>query len=84
MTLTFELNLHVSGETAGATEHRREAMESLAIEGFRSGAFTHCQASRMLGLSRFQFDGFLKDRHIHDHAYGVEDFVEDTHVLSRA
>jgi predicted HTH domain antitoxin len=74
MSMTIELNLHVSSEAAG-TEHGREALESLAIEGFRSGILTHFQASEMLGLSRFQFDGFLKDRHIHDHAYDVEDFI---------
>jgi predicted HTH domain antitoxin len=54
-----------------------EAMESMVIEGYRAGTLSHALASRMLGLSRFQFDGFLKDRHIHDHAYDVADFVED-------
>jgi len=56
----------------------REAMESQVIEGYRSGTLSHALASRMLGLSRFQFDGFLKDRHIHDHAYDVADFIEDS------
>lgn len=55
----------------------REAVESMVIEGYRTGTLSHAQASRMLGLSRFQFDGFLKDRHIHDHSYDVADFVED-------
>jgi len=44
----------------------REALESLAIEGYRSGILSHAQASQLLSLSEFQFDGFLKDRHIHD------------------
>jgi predicted HTH domain antitoxin len=56
----------------------REAMESIVIEGYRAGTISHALASRMLGLSRFQFDGFLKDHHIHDHAYDVADFVEDS------
>jgi predicted HTH domain antitoxin len=56
----------------------REAMESMVIEGYRAGTLSHALASRMLGLSRFQFDGFLKDRHIHDHAYDVADFVKDS------
>jgi predicted HTH domain antitoxin len=55
-----------------------EAMESMVIEGYRAGTLSHALASRMLGLSRFQFDGFLKDRRIHDHAYDVADFVEDS------
>jgi predicted HTH domain antitoxin len=35
----------------------------------------------LLGLSRFEFDGFLKDRNIYDHAYDVEDFEQDLETL---
>ena len=59
----------------------REALEALVIEGYRSGALTHYQASRLLGLSRFEFDGFLKERNIYDHAYGLEDFEQDLETL---
>jgi predicted HTH domain antitoxin len=55
----------------------REALESLAIEGYRAGTLSHFQASQVLGLSRFEFDGFLKERHIDDYAYDVEDLEED-------
>jgi predicted HTH domain antitoxin len=43
-----------------------EAMEFLALEGYRAGTLSHAQASDLLGMSYFQFDAFLKDRHIHD------------------
>ncbi len=59
----------------------REALEALAIEGYRSGALSHYEASQLLGLSRFEFDGFLKDRNIYDHAYDVEDFEQDLETL---
>jgi len=52
------------------------ALETLAIEGYRSGALTHYQASQLLGLSRFEFDGFLKDRNIYDQAYGIPEWME--------
>jgi predicted HTH domain antitoxin len=55
----------------------REALEALAIVGYRDGTLSHHQASRLLGLSRFEFDGFLKERHIYEHAYGLEDLEED-------
>jgi hypothetical protein len=42
----------------------RQALEALAIEGYRVGMPTHYQASQLLGLSRFEFDGFLKGQHI--------------------
>lgn len=59
----------------------REALEALVLEGYRSRAFSHYQASHLLELSRFVFDGFLKERHIYDHAYGVEDLEQDDETL---
>ena len=59
----------------------RVALEALAIEGYRSEKLTHYQASQLLGLSRFEFDGFLKDRNIYDHAYGIEDLEQDLETL---
>jgi predicted HTH domain antitoxin len=55
----------------------REAREALAIEGYRSEETTHHQAARLLGMSRFEFDGFLKDRQIYDHAYCLDDLNRD-------
>jgi predicted HTH domain antitoxin len=59
----------------------RDALESLVIEGYRAGTLSHYQASQILGLSRFEFDGFLKERHIYDHAYDVEDLDQDRETL---
>jgi len=61
----------------------REALEALAIEGYRVGTLSHYQASQLLGLSRFEFDGFLKGRHIYDHAYDLEDLEEDRETLQQ-
>jgi predicted HTH domain antitoxin len=61
-------------------EHRnpgREALEALVVEGYRSGAFSHYQASQLLGLSRLAFEGFLKERNIYEHAYSEEDLKQD-------
>ena len=58
----------------------REALEALAIAGFRAGTLTAFQASHLLGFgSRFDFEHFLKERGIDDHSYSVTDLgtVED-------
>jgi predicted HTH domain antitoxin len=34
-----------------------------------------------VGLERFEFDGFLEERHIYDHAYDVEDLERDHETL---
>jgi predicted HTH domain antitoxin len=59
----------------------RQALESLAIEGYRTGVLSHHEASHLLGLSRFELDGFLKKRHIYEQAYSVEDFNEDRETM---
>jgi predicted HTH domain antitoxin len=61
----------------------RQALEALAIEGYRSGALTHYEASHLLQLSRLEFDALLKDRNIDDHAYDVEDLEQDLETLER-
>jgi len=40
----------------------RTALESLALEGYRSGALTQSQVRRLLGFqTRMEVDGFLKE-----------------------
>jgi predicted HTH domain antitoxin len=61
-----------------------EALEAVAIAGYRSGNFTEYQARRLLGLtSRFEFEVFLKNRGIYDQAYSVNDLDEDLENLRR-
>lgn len=65
-------------------EHRnpgREALEALVVEGYRSGALSHYQASQLLGLSRLAFDGFLKERNIYEHAYSADDLKQDEETM---
>jgi len=42
-----------------------EALERLALEGYRSEALTHYQASQLLGMARFEFESVLNDRGIY-------------------
>ena len=44
----------------------RAALESLGLEGYRSGALTHAQLRRLLGLgSRVEVDAFLKEHGVY-------------------
>ncbi len=73
----MKITVELPDDVAKHQDPGREALEALAIEGYRSGALTHYQASQLLGLSRFEFDRFLKDRNIYDHAYDVADLERD-------
>ena len=77
MTITVDL----ADDVARRPDPGREALEALAIEGYRSGALTHYEASQLLQFSRCEFDGFLKARNIYDHAYDLQDFEQDLATL---
>jgi predicted HTH domain antitoxin len=62
----------------------RATLEAVAIEGYRSGAFTASQTRRLLGFeTRFEFDGFLKTRNVWEHAYGLEDLEHDRRTVQQ-
>ena len=78
---TMQITVQLPDDLAQHPNPGRDALESLAIEGYRTGTLSHYQASQILGLSRFEFDGFLKDRQIYDHAYDVEDLEQDRETM---
>jgi predicted HTH domain antitoxin len=77
----MKITVELPDDVAKHADPGREALEALAIEGYRSGTLTHYQAGQLLSLSRFQFDRFLKDRNIYEHAYDVEDLDRDLATL---
>jgi predicted HTH domain antitoxin len=78
MRITIEL----ADDIARHADPAREALEALAIEGYRSGVLSSYQARTLLGLTRFEFDGFLKDRNVWEHAYSREDLERDRETLT--
>ncbi len=79
----MKITIELPDDVAQRPDPGREALEALAIEGYRSGALTHYQASQLLHLSRLEFDAFLKSRQIEDHAYDLEDFEQDLATLKQ-
>jgi predicted HTH domain antitoxin len=78
-----QITVELPDDIAQRAEPGPEALEALAIEGYRSEKLTHDQAARLLGMSRFEFDKFLKDRRIYDHADSVEDLERDIETMRR-
>lgn len=79
----MEITVKLPDDLAEHKNPGREALEALVVEGYRSGALSHYQASQLLGLSRIAFDGFLKERGVHEHAYSVDDLKEDEETLQQ-
>jgi Uncharacterised protein family (UPF0175) len=58
----------------------RAALESLALEAYRSRALTAAQVRRLLGFqTRMEVDAFLKEHEIFD--YSAADFEQDRETL---
>jgi predicted HTH domain antitoxin len=55
---SMQITVDLPDDIAGHSDPGREALEALAIEGYRCGKLTHYQASQLLGMTRFEFDGF--------------------------
>ena len=79
----MQITVELPDDIAEHADPGREALERLAVEGYRSGALTHHQAGQLLGLSRFEFDDFLIERKIDDHAYSFEDLHQDLADLEK-
>ena len=73
MTLTVEL----PDDLAQHENFGREALEALAIAGFRSDALTKHEAAQMLGMGRIAFNDLLISRGVTEHLYGLKEFSED-------
>lgn len=80
---SMQITVQLPDDLAQRPDPARAALEAFTIEGYRSGALSPAQAAALLGLSRFEFEGFLKDRQIYDQAYGVADFKTDWTAVQR-
>jgi hypothetical protein len=85
MQITVDLPQDVAdGLAAKWGDLPRAALESLAADGYRSGALGEAQVRRMLGFAtRLEVDGFLKARGIYLE-YTLDDVERDTEVSRQA
>jgi predicted HTH domain antitoxin len=60
----------------------RGALEAVAVEGYRDGTLSREQVGRVLGLSFWETDAFLKERQAYL-AYDEQDLEQDRRDLDR-
>jgi len=77
----MEITVQLPDDIAQHSDPGREALQALAIAGYRSGTLSHYQASQLLGMGRIEFDGFLKEKGVAEFAYDVEDLEKDIQTL---
>lgn len=81
MQITLELPEDIAqGLESKWKDLPRAALESLAIEAYRSRALTAAQLRRLLGFATLmQVDAFLKEHEVYD--YTLADFEQDRETL---
>lgn len=81
MQITLELPEDIArGLESKWTDLPRAALESLALEAYRSHALSAAQLRRLLGFeTRMQLDAFLKLHDVYD--FTVADFDQDRETL---
>ena len=81
MQITLELPEDIANGLASRWKDLlRAALESLALEAYRSRALTAAQLRRLLGFeTRIQVDDFLMEHEIYD--YSAADFEQDRETL---
>jgi predicted HTH domain antitoxin len=79
----MQITVQITDELIQQPDPGRAVLEALAIEGYRTEVLSPLQARTLLGLSRFEFDGFLKKHQVWDHAYGVDDLTCDLMTISK-
>jgi len=81
MQIQFELPEDIAqGLKAKWTDLPRVALESLALEAYRSDSLSAAQLRRLLSFeTRMQVDGFLKEHDVYD--FAVVDFEQDCETL---
>ena len=81
MQITLELPEDIArGLGSKWKDLSRAALESLALEAYRSRNLTAAQLRRLLGLAtRMQVDAFLKEHEVYD--FTVADFEQDRETL---
>ena len=81
MQITLELPEDIVQELRSKwSDLSRAALESLALEAYRSQALTAAQLRRLLGFeTRMQVDVFLKDHEVYD--FTAADFEQDRETL---
>ena len=77
----MQITVTLPDDVAQHADPGREALEALAIEGYRASTLSSFEAAQLLGITRLQLDGFLKERGIMERAYDLEDLEMDLEAV---
>jgi predicted HTH domain antitoxin len=78
----MKITVELPDDVAQRAHPGQEALEALAIEGYRSRELTQFQVGQLLELSRIQTEDFLA-RHVDLYDYSMEELETEADLLHR-
>jgi Uncharacterised protein family (UPF0175) len=82
MTVTLELPDEIAKALASRGDLSRQALELLAVEGYRQETLTQLQVGKLLGLSRIETEDFLA-RHVDLYTYEPSELRRESEDLEK-
>src|SRR5271166_528873 len=82
MQITLELPDTIAQQLAQGQDLSRAALEALVAESCRAHRLSDHQAAELLGLSRYELDGFLKEHGVFLD-YSIEDYKRECEAGER-
>jgi hypothetical protein len=80
----MQITVDLPDDLAQRGDPAREAVEALAIEGYRAGSLSAFQTRRLLGFdTRDELEGFLKRHEVWEHTYSIDDMEKDAAGFER-
>jgi len=84
LTVTLDLPPDVEQKLRAETpDLNTDVKEAYALELFRRGRLSHFELSQVLGLDRFETDGYLKRHNVFEGSLTMEDLEEQRRTLDR-
>lgn len=85
MTITVEIPEALVANLGGGSPQQvsRQVLEAVVLEAYREDRLTGPQAAEILGFSRPEWNYFLKDRRVLEHAYSIVDLDRDVATIQR-
>lgn len=84
MTVSIEIPDEMAEKLAqDGHDPARTALEGIAIEGYRAGTLTALQTRELLGLTRYELDGFLKAHNVVEGSYALTDLEQDRKTFAQ-
>ena len=85
MTITLEIPEELATELGGGSPQQlsRHVLEALVLDAYREDQIGAPLGARILGFSRLQWNLFLKERQVIEHAYSVKDLERDVATIQR-